>query len=115
MPKRDIMEPDKNGQYDTSKQDADDHADDRANEEIKNVKQVMLQLADQLANIEKGMANKRKREEREEGEKVVEFNMEKNEMHVIPVNTEKKTDPSATAYAPVNLQKNDGYGHTSPH
>ena len=117
---RRVIEPNESGQY-----NVDEDEIDRANQEIKNVKDLMSKLSDQLANIEKGIAVKRKRgdidksvvdmnkndqRKREDVDKLVGFDMNKNEMHVIPVNRDKLVDLSATEYAPINEKK--AYGQS---
>ena len=94
MTSRGIVKPNESGQYELSEDDRDV---ERANKEIESVRKTMSQLADQLANIEKGIAVKRKRVE--ENDKQVVFDLQQNEMHVIPTNNEKKTNPSATVYS----------------
>ena len=67
-----IVNPNENRQYDLSKLEEDDV--DCAEMEIKNVKEVMSKLADQLVSIEKGMNIKLKQDK---VNKVVRFDMKK--------------------------------------
>ena len=70
MSNRGIVNANENGQYDLTNEKDDDVV--RAEMEIKNVKEVMSKLAEQLASIEKGMNVKQKRDE---VDKVVGFDL----------------------------------------
>ena len=60
MTSRGIIEPNESGQHDLLEDDCDV---ERANKEIESVREMVSKFTDQLANIEKGIAVKRKRVE----------------------------------------------------
>ena len=71
---------------------------------LKQVKEDKSKLADELSKIGKGIAVRRKHEEIE---RQVGFNLDKNKMHVILINLEKKADLLATEYSPIAPLNND--------